>query len=107
MAEGAAVEVRNNEAAGRFEVERGGEVAFAESRLLASGILFPHTLVPEAMEGRGVGSALAREALGFARERGLKVMPVCTFIAGYIKRHPETHDLVHPDYRAALHLPQA
>ena len=102
--DGAPVEVRNNEAEGRFEVEQDGRVAFAEYRLLASGVLFPHTLVPEAMEGRGVGSALAREALGFARERGLKVMPVCTFIAGYIKRHPETHDLVHPDYRAALHL---
>ena len=104
MSDGTAVQVRNNEADGRFEVERGGQVAFAEYRLLASGILFPHTLVPEAMEGKGVGSALAREALGFARERGLKVMPTCTFFAGYIQRHPETHDLVHPDYRRALHL---
>ena len=101
---GAAVDVRNNEAEGRFQVEQDGQVAFAEYRLLASGILFPHTLVPQALEGRGIGGALAREALGFARERGLKVMPVCTFIAGYIARHPEHHDLVHPDYRRALHL---
>ena len=78
--------------------------AFAEYRLLASGILFPHTLVPEALEGRGIAKAMAEAALGFARERGLKVMPTCTFFAGYIARHPEHHDLVHPDYRRALHL---
>ena len=102
--DGRSVEVRNNEAAGRFEVEQDGKVAFAEYRLLASGILFPHTLVPQSMEGRGIGGALAREALAFARERDLKVMPTCTFIAGYMQRHPETHDLVHPDYRRALHL---
>ena len=98
------VQVRNNEAAGRFEVEQDGQVAFAEYRLLQSGILFPHTLVPEALEGRGIASAIAEEALAFARERGLKVMPTCTFFAGYIAKHPEHHDLVHPDYRRALHL---
>ncbi len=98
------VEVRNNEAAGRFEADVEGDVAFAEYRLLASGMLFPHTVVPAAAEGRGVGSALAREALGYARSHDLKVIPVCTFFAGYIAKHPEFHDLVHPDYRAALGL---
>ena len=104
MSRGADVEVRNNEATGRFEVEQDGQVAFAEYRLLASGILFPHTLVPEALEGRGLAKAMAEEALPYARARGLKVMPTCTFFAGYIARHPEHHDLVHPDYRRALHL---
>jgi predicted GNAT family acetyltransferase len=94
--------VVNNEAAGRFEVRLGEDVAFTEYRLLASGILFPHTEVPPAFEGRGVGSALVRAGMAFARERGQKVMPVCTFVAGYIARHPELHELVHPDYRAAL-----
>ena len=96
--------VRNNEAEGRFELEIDGSVAYAEYRVLASGVLFPHTEVPSALEGRGVGSALVREGLRFARERDLKVIPVCTFFAGYIARHPESHDLLHPDYRAALGL---
>jgi len=96
--------VRNNETDGRFEVELDGQLAFAEYRLLASGILFPHTEVPPAFEGRGVGSALVKAALAFARERGEKIMPVCPFVAAYVRRHPETHDLVHPDYRTALGL---
>jgi predicted GNAT family acetyltransferase len=102
MADSPAVEVVNNEGDGRFEVRLGDDVAFTEYRLLASGILFPHTEVPPAFEGRGVASALVRTAMAFARERGQKVIPVCPFVAGYIAKHPEFHDLVHPDYRAAL-----
>jgi len=98
------LEVIDNAEAGRFEVRLGEAVAFAEYRLLQSGMLFPHTEVPPAFEGRGVGSKLVRTAVDSARERGLKVIPVCTFFAGYIKRHPEYHDLVHPDYRSALNL---
>ena len=96
------IAVRNNEAAGRFEVELDGAVAFAEYRLLQSGILFPHTEVPPAHEGKGVGSALVQAAMAYARANKLKVIPVCTFFAGYITRHPEHHDLVHADYRTAL-----
>jgi len=87
---------------GRFEVHLGGDVAFAEYRLLESGILFPHTVVPPAFEGKGVGGALVRHAMAYAREKGQMVIPVCTFFAGYIAKHPQFHDLVHPDYRAAL-----
>lgn len=89
---------------GRFEIHLDGQTAFAEYRLLESGILFPHTVVPPAFEGKGVGSALVRHALGVAREKGMKVIPVCTFFAGYIAKHPEFHDLVHPDYRKALSI---
>jgi predicted GNAT family acetyltransferase len=95
-------EVVDNADGGRFEVHLDGEVAFAEYRLLESGILFPHTVVPPAFEGKGVGGALVRYAMAYAREKGMKVIPVCTFFAGYITKHPEFHDLVHPDYRKAL-----
>ena len=96
--------VTNNAGTGRFEVELDGHVAYAEYRVLQSGVLFPHTEVPPALEGRGVGSALVRAGLDFARAQDLKVMPVCTFFAGWIRKHPESHDLVHPDYRPALGL---
>ena len=98
------LQVVNNEAKGRFEIRLADAVAFTEYRILQSGILFPHTEVPPAFEGRGVGGRLVSEAMSFARERGAYVLPVCTFVAGYIARHPEFHDLVHPDYRRALGL---
>ena len=98
------LDVVMNEAERRFEVKLDGEIAFAEYRLIDHGIILPHTVVPEAFEGRGVGSALARTALGYAREEGLKVIPLCTFMAGYISKHPEWRDVVHETYIEKLGL---
>ena len=97
----------NNVEAGRFEIRLGDEVAFTEYRHTERGILFPHTLVPVSMEGHGIGGKLARAALDWARSQGQQVLPVCTFMAGFITRHAEYHDLVHPLYRSALHLHDA
>jgi len=94
--------VTNNTAEHRFEVALDGEVAFAEYRLVDHGIILPHTVVPPAFEGKGVGSALAKAALGYARERELKVIPLCPFMAAYVQKHPEWHDIVHETHRARL-----
>ena len=104
MSETGDLQVVNNEAEGRFEVRLGDQLAYTEYRLLKTGILFPHTEVPPAFEGQGVGGKLVRAGMAFARERGELVIPVCPFVAAFITRHPEYHDLVHPDYRAALHI---
>ncbi|MDX9996537.1 MAG: GNAT family N-acetyltransferase [Phenylobacterium sp.] len=96
------LDVVNNAEAGRFEVQLGEDVAFAEYRRLASGIMFPHTEVPPAFEGKGVGSKIVRTALEWARTEGQKVMPTCPFVAGWIRKHPDYHDLVHEHYRKAV-----
>ena len=90
------IEVHDNPAEGRFETSVDGTTAFAEYRLDGDRIAFTHTIVPPALEGRGVGSALVRAALDAARERGLKVVPRCSFVAAYMRRHPETLDLLDP-----------
>ncbi|MFZ5720990.1 MAG: GNAT family N-acetyltransferase [Pseudomonadota bacterium] len=95
-------DVVNNTADHRFEVKLEGEVAFAEYQLVAHGIILPHTVVPEAFEGRGVASALARAALGYAREHDLKVIPTCPFMSAYVQKHPEWHDIVHDTYKVKL-----
>lgn len=96
--------VRDNPEERRFETTIDGHLAIAEYRLVEGAIMFTHTAVPDELEGRGVGSALVRAGLKAARERKLQVMPVCTFFAGYIKRHPEEQDLLHPTYRSILGL---
>jgi hypothetical protein len=97
-------EITMNEAAGRFEAHLGQEVAFTEYVLHDGAMVLPHTVVPPAFEGRGVGSALARAALGYARDHGLAVKPSCPFIAGYIGKHPEWADIVDPRFREKLGL---
>jgi len=70
--------------------------AIAAYALHAGKIIFTHTEVPSAYGGRGIGSALVRFALASARTRGLKVVPVCPFVAAYIEKHPEEQDLLDP-----------
>jgi len=53
-----------------------------------------HTGVPAAIGGRGVAAALVRAALDHARGEGLKVVPACSYVAAYFKRHPQDADLL-------------
>ncbi len=57
-------------------------------------VVFTHTEVDEAYEGKGVGGRLARAALDDVRARGLRVIPRCPFVRGWIEKHPEYQDLV-------------
>ena len=94
--------VQTNAAAHRFEATVEGRTAFAEYEEADGEIVFPHTVTPPELEGRGIASALAKAALAYARERGLKVVPACSFFAAYMKRHPETQDLLADGWRARL-----
>lgn len=87
-------EVIHNEAEQRFEFAEGSGTAVAAYRIEGDTISFTHTVVPEEMEGQGIGSRLVRTALDESRRRGLKVVPVCYFVRGYIERHPEFGDLL-------------
>ncbi|WP_432545814.1 GNAT family N-acetyltransferase [Kineococcus sp. SYSU DK004] len=88
------VDVTHDPAAKRYEAyDDGTRVGFAAYALAGDLIVFTHTEVDPAYEGRGVGGSLARAGLDDARARGLEVMPLCPFIKGWIQRHPEYADL--------------
>jgi predicted GNAT family acetyltransferase len=80
----------------RYEaVDESGVVAgFAEYRRGDGRVELTHTVVDDAFEGQGVGSALARTALDAARSAGLRVTPTCEFMARWIDKHPDYADLV-------------
>ena len=87
-------EVVDNVARHRFELEVDGETAFAAYKSDDKVITFTHTIVPPALEGRGIGSRLVRGALDIVRGQGLKVVPLCPFVKAYIERHEELQDLL-------------
>lgn len=85
--------IQHNTDKRRFETEVEGHVALVEYNLFNNGINYTHTEVPTQLEGRGIGSALAKHVLNYARENNLRVMPLCPFIKAYIDRHPEYADI--------------
>ena len=89
--------VTDNRAESRFEGHLDGVLAgYAEYQLTDALVVFTHTEVDEAFEGRGVGSAIARAALDQIRAEGRrKALPVCPFITGWIQRHPEYLDITY------------
>jgi uncharacterized protein len=97
--------VRDNPERRRFEADLGdGSFAIAEYELFPDRIVFTHTEVPPEHEGKGIGSALIRFALRSARDRELKVIPICPFFAAYIRKHAEEQDLLTESWRAKLGL---
>ena len=86
--------VVDNRAENEFELEVDGHRAIAAYQLEGDTITFTHTLVPKKLEGRGVASKLIRAALDSARDRRLKVVPICPFVKAYIERHPEYQPLL-------------
>ena len=92
----------------RFEVLADGEVAgYADYQLSPGRILFTHTEIDEAYEGKGLGSVLVRHVLDDARERGLAVLPMCPFVRGWIGKHGDYLDLVPAEARQKYSLPAA
>ena len=91
----------------RFEIHVDGRLAgFAQYRMKDPQlIVFTHTEIDDAVEGRGLGSTLVRSALDAARSRGLAVRPDCPFVRGYVARHPDDYlDLVPEELRPRLGL---
>jgi len=83
-----------NEAERRFNLAVEGHVAYVEfERLVGGGIAYTHTIVPQPLEGRGLGSKLVKHVLDYAATNRLKVRPDCSFVKAYIDRHPEYQSL--------------
>ncbi len=91
-----AIEVQHNQKELRFEAHVEGEMALIQYWREGNKIIYVHTEVPEALEGRGIASAMAVTALEYAEENDLQVVARCPFVRGYIQRHPEYTYLTNP-----------
>ena len=73
----------------RFELAGSTEPAVLVYEKGDGQVALLHTVVPVELEGQGVGSRLAEAAVGWARAEQLEVVPVCSFVRAWLKRHPE------------------
>lgn len=86
--------VVHNESASRFEMRVQGQPCVAQYRLIDGVMWLTHTEVPPQVQGRGHAARVVRAALDHARAHGLKVRPACSYVHSYMRRHPETRDLL-------------
>jgi predicted GNAT family acetyltransferase len=86
--------VRHNQEKHRYEVEIDGKLAILEYRDAGGQRYYTHTEVPEALEGRGIASQMAKVVLDDAQAEQLSIVPLCPFVRGYIEKHPQYKPLV-------------
>lgn len=87
-------ELKNNRISKQFEFHIDGLVPRVEYIRAKERIFLTHTEVPEQLEGRGIGSQLIGAVLQEIERQDLILVPLCPFVAGYIKEHPEWRKLV-------------
>lgn len=79
----------------QYEFHVGNYVPKIEYILNNSGeIYLTHTEVPVALEGQGIGTQLVEKTLKDIDEKNLRLVPLCPFVAGYIKKNPEWRRIV-------------
>ena len=86
--------VINNPTAQRFELATSGHLAMIEYRHAHGVFTLTRTYVPAELSGQGIGSALTQGTLDLIRASGERIIPQCSFISAFIKRHPEYAALV-------------
>lgn len=88
------LDISHDPQAQRFSAEVEGGTATCVYRLQGSRMDIVHTEVPWAVEGRGFAGQMVQAALDHARAQGWRVRPLCSYVAAYMRRHPETLDLL-------------
>lgn len=83
--------------ADRFSISVDGQKAgFTEFIDHAGQRIFPHTEIGDGFSGLGLATILLREALEATRAAGLRIVPVCSMVAGFVEKNPEFADVIDP-----------
>ena len=89
--------VRNVPDRNRYEIADGDtEAGYVEYERAGDTVTFTHTVVHSQFEGQGVAGQLVRAALDDVRSSGQTVIAQCSYVRGWIGKHPDYQDLVAP-----------
>jgi predicted GNAT family acetyltransferase len=90
----------NNKEASRFEIKLGNDEAFVDYRWRNDVLELLYIFVPVAHRGKGIAEELIKHVLDDALAGNRKIVVYCSWIAGYVRSHPEYHSLLQqPGYR--------
>lgn len=88
-------ELRDNKEKSQYEYVMNGDTPHIEYMMNGSGVIYlTYTSIPRELQGQGVGKQLVADVLEDIDRRGIKCVPQCGFVAGYIRKHPEWKRLI-------------
>lgn len=80
---------------GKFFIEAGGETAGEMTYVWAGNkIIIDHTEVTEQLKGKNAGKQMLQKAVDFAREKQIKIIPLCPFANAMFKKTPDYKDVL-------------
>ena len=92
------VTVSENKEKKRFEVLIDDKIAMIEYIRAQNKVYLTHTEVPTELEGKGIASSMVKQVLQQIKDEGLELVPLCPFVAAYLKRHPEWKEILAKGY---------
>ena len=90
------IPLRDNSSKHQYELTFGGKLALIEYQRNENTISLVHTEVDPDLEGKGAGSAIVEKVLEQVKADGLKIVPLCSFVRSFIKRHPQWESIQAP-----------
>ena len=87
------LEIIHNPAESRFEIQVDGHLAVLDYTDEGGTLVILHVGVPHEFRGQGVAGVITKAGLEYAKSKSLRVIPLCSYAAAYIRRHPEYAEL--------------
>lgn len=88
-------EVIHNQELQRYEINLdGSKVGHADYKVDGDVLVFDHTEVDPAHQGKNLAGILMRHALEDVRDRSLKMRPVCSYVVKFVERYDEFANLI-------------
>ena len=88
------LQVTQNLSENRFEAWIDGYPSKLEYIQDGKNFMITHVGVHPELRGHGVAGKLVEVSLAYAKEKSLRVVPMCSYAAAYIHNHPEYAELM-------------
>ena len=90
------VQLEINDKNGFFYIEVNGKLEAKMTFVFAGPdkIIIDHTEVNEGNNGKGYGKKMVAKAVAFAREKNIKIIPLCPFAKKVFDKTPEFRDVL-------------
>lgn len=87
------MEVVHNQAENRFEIQLDGQLAKLDYMENGDSIVMTHVGVPIEFRGHGIAAIITKAGLDYAKSKSLRVIPMCSYVAAYLRRNPQYIEL--------------